>query len=129
MNERVKAGTAPCPMKGCELEIPVYTYRSSGDAKRSRFAGRLYGICPTDGRVEAHPYLQKHLKASDASNASQVTADGSANPVTPRVPTRRAPVKRAAPRVASKPSTTPAAPAARSSSSSSWLPEYWSSKK
>ncbi len=143
---RVSIGTSPCPLKECnEAAIPVYEYKSAGDPKRARFAGRVFGICNACGRVEQSGYLLKHLTRADASShASNASSSAPANAsssapanASARVPTRNRsnsgasrssrssgspPLQRRA-----NPHVTPST-SNNASAGDSWLPDFWGKK-
>lgn len=59
---KAPVGEVECPLKGCAEVVPVFKYAGSDDAAKRRFAGRLYAICPTHGRIENSEYLLCHAK-------------------------------------------------------------------
>lgn len=47
-------GKCACPVKGCDQASPVFKFKARGtDDSQRRFAGLLYGQCPTHGRFGA----------------------------------------------------------------------------
>lgn len=54
-------GKCPCPFRNCELDVPVYRYRSStDDPAKQRHAGKLYLMCPTHRRSEDQEWILEH---------------------------------------------------------------------
>ena len=55
--DRTPIGTCPCPYRNCDKTVPVFKFQSkTDDANKQRFAGKLYLVCPTDGRsISAAP--------------------------------------------------------------------------
>lgn len=96
--KKTPSGECDCPLKGCDERIPVFKYAGDLESNKRRFAGRLYGICPTHGRIENHEYFLCHAKlktpANDASDASASHASN-ASPVSQKPP--------AAPKAATQP--------------------------
>jgi hypothetical protein len=146
---RTPLGTSPCPLKDCnEAKIPVYAYNSTGDPRRSRFAGRVFGVCPACGRVEQSTWLQKNLTRAEPSHASEHASRAADAPVTPPSVSRASPPRATrpvssarAPRAAgARARASAGAAAARTTpvseqtsrspaGGSSWLPDFWGKNK
>ena len=113
-------GESECPLKNCKDTATVHRYRETAtDPKLRRFAGKLYCICPTHGRVENQEFLLERMKwydgKKDASDASPPAPKAPAPPVkAPPVPPAKTPEKQAP-----APVTPPA------SKSEAWLLDYF----
>jgi hypothetical protein len=119
-------GTSECPIKRCDKTVTVYRYRhASDDAKKRRFAGRLYCVCEVHGRVENQEFLLEHIQWAKGQSATGADASGASKP--PPSPPVKTPVKQASRPVQGNSSTrqTPAAPEPAPESKSSWLPEFF----
>lgn len=98
--KREAIGKCPCPVKGCELIIPVYRFgATSTDARFNRHAGRWYCVCPDDGTLgfAGAKRIQDHIAdkgeiwgdkpaATDKAAAPQQPAQQAATVTPPQPP-------------------------------------------
>ncbi len=81
-------GICPCPYRNCDLEVPVYRFRSSSDTPaRERFAGKLYLICPTHRRSEDQEWISEHATIDSGGAPSR----GDDKPAPPEKPVETPP--------------------------------------
>ncbi len=66
-------GTCPCPFRNCELEAQVYRFRSDSEGSaKSRFAGKLYLMCPTHRRSEDQEWILEHATIDPGAQVARV---------------------------------------------------------
>lgn len=118
-------GTVECPVKACEEQSPVFRFRERGETEKSianrRFAGRLYGKCPSHGRFGGDPGEQAMQEYILDQAVMYSPSAGDRRPAPAKAPAA-APAKVAA-TPARSPANTPARPPAKQVSNgiSGWV--------
>jgi hypothetical protein len=105
-------GECPCPARGCELRAQVFRFQGTGDEKRRRFAGKLYGDCSDHGKfgADGKPAMQEYLlENSDLWDESEKEKRNAPAPVKPPAPPQKTPVPEAPRTPVTEPATSPAA--------------------